>query len=465
MNITFLKNWFSRFIFTFLFVSVFQMLPSPGFAQLKFNHDYSQTLVMKIGISVPDQKGGTKIINTFEDALEIIKKADDLSLGVPKIIYLVGWQYNGHDDKYPAFFEVNKAMKRPQDNSARESLIWLMNEAKKYHTTVSLHINMTDAYEDSPLWDEYVENDLISKTASGNLMVIGNYNNRKAYQINYKNEWNSGYAQKRIDRLLELLPPLKEAATIHIDAWIVRDSKGHYESAVTEAVYQKKILNYWKEKGIDVTSEWVMDYMVGFVPFAWHFNHMSQGDYLKIPANVYTGSGLNPDVRGTDFGLGFLFGKSMYGETVFPSLHNGIRVAEWESLFVNDFYLNCLQYFHLNKLERLKVEGEGDNRIAYFSDNVKVSLADSTITKGDFLLREKDFVAFPVVWKEEKMLAVYSKNKVRKLIQIPKDWGDVKKVSVSIITANGVVIQKNIEVKNNQLNIDARTPYLISFSN
>ena len=51
-----------------------------------YNFDYSETLVMKIGISVPDQKGGTKIINTFENALEIIKTADKLSLGVPKII-------------------------------------------------------------------------------------------------------------------------------------------------------------------------------------------------------------------------------------------------------------------------------------------------------------------------------------------------------------------------------------------
>ncbi|RLD81470.1 MAG: hypothetical protein DRJ10_06150, partial [Bacteroidetes bacterium] len=83
---------------------------------------------MKLGISVPDQKGGTRIINTFEDALEIIKKADKLSLGVAKIIYLVGWQYNGHDDKYPAFFEVNKAMKRKGDKTAEESLMWLMRE-------------------------------------------------------------------------------------------------------------------------------------------------------------------------------------------------------------------------------------------------------------------------------------------------------------------------------------------------
>jgi hypothetical protein len=29
----------------------------------------------------------------------------------------------------------------------------LIKEAKAYHTTISLHINMIDAYKDSPLWD------------------------------------------------------------------------------------------------------------------------------------------------------------------------------------------------------------------------------------------------------------------------------------------------------------------------
>ena len=114
-----------------------------------------------------------------------------LSLGIPKIVYLVGWQYNGHDDKYSAFFDANELLKRPEDKSAIESLRWLMREARKYHTIVSLHINMTDAYDDSPLWDEYVKHDLISKNADGTLKVIGEYNNRKAYQINYKNEWES----------------------------------------------------------------------------------------------------------------------------------------------------------------------------------------------------------------------------------------------------------------------------------
>lgn len=69
-----------------------------------FNHDYSQIWVTKMFLSVPDKSGSSQVMMTFEQALEAIRVTDNLSLGIPKIVYLVGWQYNGHDDKYPAFF-------------------------------------------------------------------------------------------------------------------------------------------------------------------------------------------------------------------------------------------------------------------------------------------------------------------------------------------------------------------------
>lgn len=77
-----------------------------------FNHDYSQTWVSKMFLSKPNPQGGCIVNLTFEQALEVIRVTDNLSLGIPKIVYLVGWQYNGHDDKYPAFFDANPLLKR-----------------------------------------------------------------------------------------------------------------------------------------------------------------------------------------------------------------------------------------------------------------------------------------------------------------------------------------------------------------
>lgn len=401
--------------------------------------DYSQTLVMKMFLSKVNDCVSSTVFCNLDQALDIIKTTDQITLGIPKIIYLVGWQYHGHDDKYPAFFEVNPALKRTDNKNAHASLLWLMKNAAKYHTTVSLHINMTDAYEDSPLWDEYVSNDLISKNADGSLMVVGHYNNKKAYQVNYKNEWEKGYAQKRIDKLIGLFPPLKNAGTIHIDAWISHESKGHHESVEVEREYQKKICEYWRGKGITPSSEWYMDYMNGLIPHYWHFNHFAQSDYLKYSASFVTGSSLNPDLKRSDFGLGFLFGKSMYGENLFPNSLNGKFDGSWVPAFVREFYLNCPQYFFLNTIHRESVDGSGNNRVAIYSAGVVVSLADSTVVQNGLTLRMKDTIFFPAVWLNDGSYVLFSKASGTKIVRpIPREWKLSGYISIFEITNLGL---------------------------
>ena len=423
-----------------------------------FKHDYSRTWVSKIALAHPDLKGGSIVHINFEQALELIKKTDQLTLGVPKIVYLVGWQYNGHDDKYPAFFEVNKWLKRESDATAEESLNWLIREARQYNTYVSLHINMTDAYDDSPLWDEYVEQDLISKNSDGTLKIIGEYNQRKAYQINYRNEWERGYTQMRIDRLLELLPELKKSATIHLDAWIARPSEGHNESIIVEAEYQKKALLYWKAKGLDVTSEWFMDYMTGYVPLAYHFNGFTQAEYLSVPADVYTGVGLNRDIQSTDFDLGFLFGTTCYGELAWNNQQT------WEETLTREFMLNCPQYFFLNRLKRESVEGTDNNRTARFSEGVTVCLQDSTLKQRNRIIRSKNTISIPAVWRDDLGVVIYSTDrKGKNLFDIPLPWGSVRSATLYRITTNGLVKEKKLKVTDHkfEMELTPEVPYYV----
>ena len=73
---------------------------------------YHQTLVMKIFLAEKQANDGCKVFLTFEQALEVIKRLDTITLGIPKIVYLVGWQHNGHDSKYPDWSVVNPRLKR-----------------------------------------------------------------------------------------------------------------------------------------------------------------------------------------------------------------------------------------------------------------------------------------------------------------------------------------------------------------
>lgn len=170
-----------------------------------YMHCYDKTMMMKLFMARPDGQGGSNVGLTFSDVLSVIKGLDNLSRGVPKIVYLVGWQYEGHDCKYPAFHQFNEALKRPEDATARDSYNWLREEAKKYNTTVSVHVLLMDAYTDSPLWHEYVKNDFLCLDAAGLFMQRAVYNGLPMYDVNLCNEWQKGALQKRLDELTELV--------------------------------------------------------------------------------------------------------------------------------------------------------------------------------------------------------------------------------------------------------------------
>jgi hypothetical protein len=148
--------------------------------------DYSQIYQSGLFLCERDGDGAIKkVYLTFEQALDAMRKIDNLTLGIPKIIFLVGWQFNGHDSGYPSWSVVNEHLKRPQDATALDSLKWLMVSAREYHTTVTLHINMFDAYRDSPLWKVYDESNIIIKDAHGEPIEGPRYDDMQSYQISY----------------------------------------------------------------------------------------------------------------------------------------------------------------------------------------------------------------------------------------------------------------------------------------
>lgn len=437
-----------------------------GVPEQSYNYEYHQTLVMHMFMAMSDENGESEVRYTFEEALSLIKQVDAITRNIPKIIYIVGWQYRGHDDLYPAWHEVNPALKRQCDGSGRESLIWLYEEAKKYNTTVSLHVNMTDAYEDSPLWDEYLSKGLISRKADGTPMQIGVWNGRKAYQICYKDEWEQGFATKRIDELLELLPFLKEAGTILCDAFFSRPNPYLGISQKEEESYQRRIIRYFKSKGIDVAQESFnrlregKDLFVGLSPwFVWL--DFAQDDFMKYPSGLVSGDGPYPFVKQfpelahEQMQLGFLFGMSTRGEDCFGDMENALRPnKDWETKFRPQFYTGTLAYMYLNKFKREKLVGEGRDRVAHYNDGLVVSLKDSLVTHGSMVLREGNDMFFPIDWNPHREIIAYSgKGYTNKEWKLPDDWSDVMEVAVYEIKNHGLLITGKEMVKGGKISL------------
>lgn len=367
---------------------------------------YHQTLVMKMFLGEKNERGEVgKIYLTFAQALEVMRKLDNLTCGIPKVIYLVGWQFCGHDSKYPALSGVNESLKRPQDKSALESLHWLMREGLKYHARVSLHINMLDAYEDSPLWDSYVRNNIIYKDKNGEVFWGSSWGGQRSAPVSYHQEWKLGFARQRIDGLLAMLPELREAATIHIDAFHTFDPNsgqtspwlGHGPEKEAEA--QRRIYRYFRNNGIDVTSEFVNAYrtedFAGLQPMAWHF----EGDY---PPELYCGTPMHaePEIMKD------------------PENLSGLR---------EQFCLNVVPW--------------------YYSNN-------TSAVKGNQQMRDGNDLCMPALWKKEKTLIAYSRDGyAAKQWELPPDWKDVGTVAMHRITLEGLRDAGTAVVTNSRLTL------------
>ena len=382
------------------------------------------------------------MICTFEEALEVIRKTDNLTRGIPKIIYLVGWQKGGHDHGYPAWSEVNPRMKRAQDATALDSLRWLIREGRNFNTTVSLHINMVDAYKQSPLFDEYVAKDCFARDASGQLLVAGiQVKGEDMYNVVYPREWEAGLAQRRIDGLIKMIPELKDGHTIHIDVFIANRDGGKPISpwharpengGLTPDKYvetQRKIFHYWRDRGFDVTGEgtgWAHppgEHFVGLQAMSWWYSW----DQMAIPeclgARGRTDRGGDGDFR---------FGSSMHGEEIWKNDKENMPG------FLGMFCRTTLPWYYLSRLERQKFE----NEVLYYSDGVvaRTENGKRIIHKGDFVLREDDNLFVPALWSEKKEIIAYSRDGYEnKSWQLPADWKDFKSVDLYRITLEGCV--------------------------
>lgn len=399
-------------------------------------HDYSKTFATKLFLVQAEfdkdymgrfktrDNGRSTVYMTCEQALEAIKGMDEITLGLPKIVYLVGWQYNGHDSKYPAFFEGCEDIKRPGDATALDSIRWLMREAKKHHTTVSLHINLFDAYPDSPLFDEYAKAGVLARDKDGNYV-----RSDWGYKVDYASEWAKGLLQKRVDRLCEILP-VAEAGTIHVDAFhnnvprprarpdgrisIVRETPispwyGGTHEGDLEA--KRKIVAYFDAKGIDVTTEGGdMDIgggTEGWFPMYWWYSDRRLA--LTLKASQACGGGCTVKA----------FGDNVNAEAVFRANPDMSKAFD---AFKDGFCKKTLICQYLNRFDRKELLEGRDGSIGVFADGVRTLYRNGrlSVEKDGSLLSDGFDVFIPAAWLGDGAIVAYSeKGCTRRRWKIP----------------------------------------------
>jgi hypothetical protein len=205
----------------------------------------------------------------------------------------------------------------------------------------------------------------------------------------------------------------------------------------TEA--QRKIMRYWAQKGIDVTSESV-DFrretaFEGYQAMSWWFNRGGQRYYLQWPASYYCGGR-------DDSEWGRLFGSSMHGEDIARQDPESLRG------FKEQFCLKTAVWYYLNRLERMQVLDGKEYKSVVFSEKVRAELTRGEgrvwknalyqISQGDVTLVENTDVLIPALWMGAGHMLAYSKDGYEnRSWTLPDDWRDATEMKLYRVTNEG----------------------------
>ena len=288
---------------------------------------------------------------TFAQTLDIIRAIHNVTDGLPQMLYLVGWQYVGHDTGFPSLDKINPAV------GTREELLELVRKAKELDCIISYHINVDDAYKEFPGWDDAI----ISRDVDGSLMKWSVFSDRQSYHINHTQDVESGKVFARLDKMLELIPVEQ---TIHLDAFRYTDfswKDGQFIGPMEELTCGViPIVEYFRRRGIDVsveaTNNWAMD-CPGLFSAVFHFD-----DDRK--AVMYHGKLLG---GGRNFSnRAFAIGSSLDTDLDYGRLQNDWpRIIDW-------LFLGGMLYRFYLKREMVELrKDKGRTRIRY-GDGVRV---------------------------------------------------------------------------------------------
>ncbi len=442
------------------------------------NYDYSRTLWMKMFLAKPDfEHNRSQVLITFRQALEIIKAVDNLTQGIRKIIYLVGWQGLGHDDCYPEMEQVNEYLKESDEKSAREALWNLYEQAKKYNTVISFHGNLADAYSATPCSPELVATDSVLKNSDGSPAVIEVFNGRDAYKTSYKGYYESGLFKKNWDRFCEVTP-VREAGTVHLDNFCIAQNMNPYTSVEEEARARNMMLDYIISLGIDVTTEYTYRelelraespehpirryyasqrselpvgdwrnapfHTLGRIPASWWTNNITAQECVEIPPALYSGHLTDPKQLAAFYG-------AMHGEDIW--MDKSIDPKDWAGEFLYQFCTLQLPYFYLNRYERLELITQTQGYVVNFSSGVVSNGIKQEITKEGAVIKSGGDVILPLD-DDNTLFIAYSKDGRNGAWNIPD--ASFEKAEVSEITPDGNIPAGTAAVEAGRIQLDVK---------
>jgi len=380
---------------------------------------YRKTISYKLFLS---WKEGLLVTN-FDQAREMIRAISNVADGLPQLVYMAGWQFQGHDDKYPSVSQVCNRAGGPY------RLAKLVNESwEKYNTLVSYHINIDDAYTDSPDWDpSYMT--AVSWDPSDSSGAFG---------VIHTLDWERGHFVRRLQEMLDLVPVRQ---TLHVDNTRICntynrdiDNIGELEELVCGLLPMSQWL---KERGISLTTEGTNGMPIdGTLIFSgwYHYDCGIMGRQILHRKMVGGGPGRH---FGELCAMDYALGSNIHVD--FGHLRQEFVVSFLEDFrgMVDRIYLGSLLYLYFleRELTVCRVEGPEKMHMEY-SDGTSVDITSRhtmTVTKGDMTIaKDNDTRCIPL----GDAMFIYSTVGDRQTFMLPPEWRG-KAIDIVLLTKDG----------------------------
>jgi len=321
-------------------------------------------------------------ITSFAETLDIVRAVAKVTGNAKQRVTLVGWQFTGHDTGYPALNQVNERA------GGAAALRKLVKDAAEYNANIEYHINLNDAYPDSPLFDPSV----LQFNREGK-PYVWSYQFDGAppdYRISNTKQFRSGYFQRRIQSFLDTVPV---SEGIRLDTFRNCDisvGPGEDIGFVSETVYGAKILDWFTQRRIVPLTEGPVDAYFGKSEGVQHRFVISDPFQLMMMQGKLYGGGKFSEGVGQALGWSMNLGYSIRESNEFGGMHlNKYSEAEISDMYymgnLTQSYLlkKNLVWLGTEKIGEKQVQKDGktvtvprNNYIARFSDGTVSTVLD-----------------------------------------------------------------------------------------
>lgn len=366
---------------------------------------------------------------TFAQAQDRVAQLAALIDGAPQIARIWGWQYRGKDTGYPAVDKVNPRL------GTYEDLMSFKQAARINNTLVTLSDNYDDAYKSSPAWDPA----LVARRPDEELWISQNWTGEISYVLGPA-KYMESVGEKRARFTCEHYKVEKVA---HIDVVTYYSIRNDWDTEkpasgfknLTEGRY--KLLEIYKEYGVDVSSELIRYPFIGRVS-SYHYGVSGGvcpfgGDPIPLQAALYRKSaiwGQESDSLAIAQGIAdeiFYNGHGYLWFSEDPSFNPPVdRLAEL-------YYLSHLPWRALHHLALESFDRKGDQLVLGFENKATAKLnlktKEYTVELDGVEIARTGTTFCPI---DDERFAFYSAAGGELSVELPKSWNKAKAVAIAL---------------------------------